>query len=101
MHAASHYDSAAERSRITMPVLPSATPNPNALKFTVDATFDTPASFAAGQAANDPLAASLLGIDGVTSVFMSADFVTLSKSPDVDWDAIVPAATETLEAHFG
>ena len=84
-----------------MPVLPSATPNPNALKFTVDATFEAPASFAAGQATGDPLAASLLGIDGVTSVFMSADFVTLSKSPDVDWDAIVPAATETLEAHFG
>ena len=32
-----------------MPVLPSATPNPNALKFTVDATFDTPASFVAGR----------------------------------------------------
>ena len=84
-----------------MPVLSSATPNPNALKFTVDATFEAPASFAAGQETDDPLAASLLGIDGVTSVFMSADFVTLSKSPDVDWDAIAPAATETLEAHFG
>jgi len=84
-----------------MPVLPSATPNPNALKFTVDATFDAPASFVAGRETDNPLAASLLAIDGVTSVFMSADFVTLSKSPDVDWDAIVPVATETLEARFG
>ena len=84
-----------------MPVLPSATPNPNALKFTVDATFDAPASFVAGRETDDPLATSLLAIDGVTSVFMSADFVTLSKSPEVDWDVIVPIATETLEAHFG
>jgi len=84
-----------------MPVLPSATPNPNALKFTVDATFEAPSSFAAGQATDDPLAASLLGIDGVASVFMSADFITLSKSPAADWDAVVPAATEILEAHFG
>ncbi len=84
-----------------MPVLPSATPNPNALKFTVDATFDAPTSFVAGRETDDPLAASLLAIDGVTSVFMSADFVTLTKSPEVGWDVIVPIATETLEGHFG
>jgi len=84
-----------------MPVLPSATPNPNALKFTVDATFEAPASFAAGSETDDPLAASLLAIDGVTSVFMSADFVTLTKSPEAGWDVIVPIATETLESQFG
>jgi hypothetical protein len=84
-----------------MPVLPSSTPNPNALKFTVDATFDIPVSYAAGQSPDDPVAAPLLAIEGVTSVFMSADFVTLSKAPEADWDTIVPAATEVLEAHFG
>ena len=84
-----------------MPVLPSNTPNPNALKFTVDATFEAPTAFAAGQPTDDPVAAPLLDIPGVTSVFMSADFVTLSKSPDGDWEAIVPAAVEVLEQHFG
>lgn len=84
-----------------MPVMPSATPNPNALKFTVDATFERPVSFAAGTGTDDPVAGPLLAIDGITSVFMSADFVTLSKTPDAEWDEIVPAATEVLEAHFG
>ena len=84
-----------------MPVLPSATPNPNALKFTVDASFDTPASFAAGQETDDPLAASLLAIDGVTSVFMSADCFLEGDVSASDWSVIVPVATETLEAHFG
>ena len=84
-----------------MPVVPSATPNPNALKFTVDATFEAPTAFAAGQPTDDPVAAPLLAIDGVTSVFMSADFVTLSKSPDADWGAIVPTASEVLETHVG
>ena len=84
-----------------MPVLPSATPNPNALKFTVDSSFDAPRSFAAGQETDDPVAGPLLSIPGVTSVFMSADFVTISKSPDAGWDDIVPAATEALETHFG
>lgn len=83
-----------------MPVVPSQTPNPNALKFTVDASFGTPRSFAAGQDTDDPIAGALLALPGVTSVFMSANFVTLSKTPDASWDEIVPAATETLEAAF-
>ncbi len=84
-----------------MPVTPSPTPNPNALKFSVGADFPAPKSFAAGMDTDDPLAASLLGIDGVTSVFMSADFVTLTKTPDAFWDTIAPAAQEILEAEFG
>lgn len=84
-----------------MPVVPSNTPNPNALKFTVDATFDSPVAFSPMQPTDDPVAAPLLAIEGVTSVFMSADFVTLSKSPDADWEAIVPVAVEVLESHFG
>lgn len=84
-----------------MPVLPSATPNPNALKFTLtQASFDTPRSFAAGQDVDDPAAAALLAIPGVTSVFMSADFVTISKSPDAFWDEIAPEATRILGEYF-
>lgn len=84
-----------------MPVMVSQTPNPNALKFTVDTIFDMPKSFAAGASTDDPLAASLLALPGVTSVFMSADFVTLTKAPDGYWDEIVPAATEILVTHYG
>ncbi|HSM00856.1 MAG TPA: NifU N-terminal domain-containing protein [Acidimicrobiia bacterium] len=84
-----------------MPVSVSQTPNPNALKFTVGAEFDTPKSFAAGQSTDDPVAGPIIAIDGVTSVFMSADFVTVSKSADAFWDTIVPAVTEILEEHYG
>jgi hypothetical protein len=83
-----------------MPVTPSPTPNPNALKFTVGANFEAPKSFAAGMATDDSLAGSLLAIEGVTSVFMSADFVTITKSPDAFWDTIAPAAQEILETEF-
>lgn len=83
-----------------MPVSVTPTPNPNALKFTVGAEFDSPKSFAAGADTDDPVASPLLALAGVTSVFMSADFVTLSKSPDVSWDEIVPEATRILEEHF-
>jgi hypothetical protein len=84
-----------------VPVQVSQTPNPNALKFTVDTRFERPMSFAAGSDADDPVASDLLAIPGVLSVFMSADFVTLTKSPDGFWDEIAPAAIETLTAAFG
>ena len=32
---------------------------------------------------------------------MTSDFVTITKSPDADWDSIAPEATEILEGHFG
>jgi hypothetical protein len=47
------------------------------------------------------VAAPLLAIPGVTSVFMSADFVTISKTPEAFWDEIVPEATGILEITFG
>ena len=82
-------------------IIPSATPNPNALKFTIGgASFEAPQSFAAGTEVEDPVAARLLEIDGVTSVFMSSDFMTLTKSPDTGWDEIVPRATAVLEDAF-
>jgi hypothetical protein len=84
-----------------MTVQISNTPNPNALKFTVGVDVGGPATFVTGKETDDPMAASLLAIEGVTSVFMTADFVTLSKTPDGSWDTIAPAATTVLEERFG
>jgi len=84
-----------------MPVTVGATPNPNALKFTVDAQFPAPITVAAGQETDHPTAAALLALPGVTSVFMAADFVTLSKTPATTWDQIAPEAQRILEEAFG
>ncbi len=84
-----------------MAVQISNTPNPNALKFSVGVDVGGPATFVAGSDIDDPMAAALLAIDGVTSMFMTADFVTLSKTPDTSWDAIAPEATGILEQRFG
>ena len=37
-----------------------------------------------------PLAAQLMNIDGVTSVFYGADFITVTKSSDANWAHIKP-----------
>jgi len=79
----------------------SNTPNPNALKFTVGVAVGGPPTFVAGCDIDVPTAAALVAIDGVTSVFMTADFVTLSKTPDASWDEIAPLATALLEQRYG
>ncbi|MCJ1476551.1 hypothetical protein MMC13_005217, partial [Lambiella insularis] len=37
-----------------------------------------------------PLAAQLLNIDGITSVFYGPDFITVTKAPDTNWAHVKP-----------
>jgi len=69
-------------------VLP--TPNPNAMKFVLDqAISDRPMSFLNATAAeNHPLAKRLFSIEGVTSVLLLGDFVTINKSSNAKWPDI-------------
>lgn len=84
-----------------MPVQPEPTPNPNAMKFTVGVPVGGPSTHTQTSRSDDPAASELLALEGVTSVFMTADFVTVSKSAQGDWATLVPAATEILERHYG
>jgi len=86
-----------------MDVTPEATPNPNAVKFTLDrpSTEGRGQTFRAGSdPADSPLGARIFALDGVTNVFMTANFVSVTKEDDADWDALVPLVIEELEAHF-
>jgi hypothetical protein len=82
-----------------MPVSISPTPNPNAMKFSVGSPVGDPATYTAASGAAG-YASDILALPGVVSVFMTADFVTLTKAADADWDEIVPEATVILEAEF-
>lgn len=84
-----------------MAVQISNTPNPNALKFTVFVDVGGPTTVVAGQDSEDATGGELVAIDGVSSVFMTADFVTLTKEPEASWETIAPQASEILEARFG
>jgi hypothetical protein len=76
------------------------TPNPNAGKFTVGRTlvegrsgktFDSPVS-----AVDEPIASRLLAEPGVASVFMVADFVTVTKDSAADWRELAPRIVAAL-----
>jgi len=70
------------------------TPNPNAAKFTVDRTLVEGGSsvsyFDPETAKDDPLASKLFAVDGVESLLIAEDFVTVTKSPNANWDDLVP-----------
>ena len=78
------------------------TPNPNSLKITVSVPVSAkPVTFASAAAATaDPLAKKLFDVPGVKSVFMISNFVTVTKDPATEWDAIAGTLAGIVEAHF-
>lgn len=81
------------------------TPNPNSLKFTTDeGAFleDGVESFSsAGEAKDNLLARRLFSVPGVKDVFVTPQFVTVSKTPNADWSNmksdVEAALTEYLD----
>jgi Fe-S cluster biogenesis protein NfuA len=88
-------------SRRTIFIQTENTPNPDALKFlpnhrvlpeglsTPFVEYLSPRSTISPPYPS-PLAAQLLNIDGVTSVFYGADFITVTKAADANWAHIRP-----------
>lgn len=78
------------------------TPNPNAGKFVVDRqVVEGKASksyYGPEQAKGDPVAAALFRLDGVASLFMVEDFITVTKRPETEWDRLAPDVVATIEA---
>ena len=76
------------------------TPNPNAAKFVLDAPVSQqPLSFFNAEAARDyPLASALFAVEGVTSLLLLGDFITINKSPNAAWADITPKARAVLAA---
>jgi NFU1 iron-sulfur cluster scaffold homolog, mitochondrial len=76
------------------------TPNPNAMKFTVGRPVGGPGTYVSGSSPDEEYVGRLLALEGVASVFFTADFVTITKTPDGSWESITPGATAILETHF-
>jgi hypothetical protein len=82
-----------------MGIIVETTPNPRAMKFIVGSPVGIAATAMSAEAADDRIA-PLFGIEGVMSVFMTADFVTVSATEDASWDAIVPEVIAVLDTAF-
>jgi Fe-S cluster biogenesis protein NfuA len=79
------------------------TPNPATLKFLPGrAVMESgTANFTeAASAKTSPLAERLFGLEGVTGVYLGADFITVSKAADLDWLALKPVVLAAIMDHF-
>ena len=77
------------------------TPNPNALKFTLNRTVASQGrTFRAPAPADAPWAQGLLQLPGVTQVFALQNFVSVSKSTEADWTALSPQIQQVLAQAF-
>jgi hypothetical protein len=82
-----------------MDITVETTPNPRAMKFKVGFPVGGTVT-ATGPDGADTRIAPLFDIEGVTSVFMTADFVTVSRTEDATWDEMVPEIVAALEGSF-
>ena len=79
------------------------TPNPASLKFLpgCDVLGSGTANFTGREEAErSPLAERLFDIDGVSGVFLGADFITVSKRDDADWYLLKPSVLGVIMEHF-
>lgn len=84
-------------------VRPEPTPNPAAMKFTLDrpSTAGRSQTFREGSdPADSPLGAAIFALGGVTNVFLTADFISVTKDGTHDWPSLIEAVTEVIQAHF-
>lgn len=76
------------------------TPNPNSLKFTdTDGRFfddDIVAISSQEEADRHELGELLFAIEGVDDVFITPEFVTVSKAASTDWAEVQETITSTL-----
>ena len=80
-----------------------ATPNPETMKFLPgqqlleSGTYECTTEEAA---ANSPFAQRLFKLQGVRSIFISGDFVSITKEEDTDWSMLKPMVLAAIMEHL-
>jgi hypothetical protein len=81
-------------------VRPLPTPNPDAMKFTLDITLPERLLANRGDEVEDAFTRAVLAVDGVASVFGVNDFVTVTRLHGADWGPIAAAVEEAAAKYL-
>ena len=85
----------------SLTIAPSGTPNPNAMKFTLNRTVAAKGTtYRDAASAEAPWVKHLLAVEGVTQVFTLNDFVSVTKSTGTDWNVMGPKIEAILRQTF-
>ena len=79
------------------------TPNPATLKFLpgrIVMEAGTADFASAVSAVRSPLATALFELPGVARVFLGADFITVTKAEEANWQSLKPQVLATVMEHF-
>jgi Fe-S cluster biogenesis protein NfuA len=84
-------------------VYAESTPNPASMKFVLNSYLLEEGSVeytSKEQAAECPIAQQLFAFSGVSGVFITANFITISKNNDVDWYELMPIFREFIKSYI-
>ena len=77
------------------------TPNPNALKLTLSRpVVPSGKTYRDAATADAPWAKALLAIPGVVGVYGVNNFISVQKTPEADWEAMIPQMESALQQAF-
>jgi Fe-S cluster biogenesis protein NfuA len=92
-----------EKTDSIINVYAESTPNPNAVKFVLNKMLvpNDIVEFRFGsQAKNAPLVSDLFNMPFVVSVFISNNFITITKTEQTDWHEIIPVLRDFIGDYF-
>ena len=77
------------------------TPNPNAAKFTLNRVVATQGTtYRAAAEAGAEWAKQVLAIPGITQLFAINNFISVTKTPEGDWNVLAPQVEQVLRRVF-
>jgi Fe-S cluster biogenesis protein NfuA len=88
---------------IPVTIYSESTPNPEAMKFVANMLLLQEGSreyIHPDDASDSPLARQLFSFSGVKSVFITANFITITKNPGIDWYEIVNIIREFIRNYI-
>ena len=84
-------------------VYAESTPNPASMKFVLNSylLLEGSVEFTSKEQAKEcPLALQLFSFSGISGVFITANFITISKSSDIDWYELMPIYREFIKSYM-
>jgi Fe-S cluster biogenesis protein NfuA len=84
-------------------VYTESTPNPASMKFVANSYLLEEGSVeytSRESAVNSPLARQLFDFSGITGVFITSNFITLTKAPGIDWFEVNPILREFIRNYI-
>ena len=75
----------------------STTPNPDALKFTLDVTLPAMLNLSSADQATTAFERQIMAVPGVANLFGVNDFVTITRVPGTEWEPIIDAVHRAVK----